>query len=108
MTHKRLMALAATGAFALLSAAQASAGDDSHRRGTSLDPHARFDTLDANHDGYVSRDEARDAEELQTRFSELDRDNDSKLTRQEYDAIEADRRALGHGANRRAASGTTR
>ena len=119
MTHRFLMALAVAGAFAVPAAASA-AGDsvrtaqpsagatkDVHPRGTSLDPHGRFDELDVNHDGYVSRDEARNAEELNTRFSELDRDNDSKLSRQEYNAFEADRRAQGHGSSDRAASGAT-
>lgn len=119
MTHRILMALAVAGAFAVPAAASA-AGDsvrtapasagaskDVHPRGTSLDPHGRFDELDVNHDGYVSRDEARNAEELNTRFSELDRDNDGKLTQQEYNAFEADRRAQGHGSSDRAASGAT-
>ena len=117
------MALVAAGAVAVPMAAQASAGSDTmviaqasaagasrdvHARGTSLDPHGRFDQLDANHDGYVSRDEARNAEELNTRFSELDRDNDGKLTRQEYTAFAADRRAQGHGPSERAATGATK
>jgi hypothetical protein len=46
-----------------------------------------FDRLDRNRDGYVSRDEAKDAPELQTRFSELDVNNDGKLSREEYDAL---------------------
>ena len=45
---------------------------------------ARFNELDRNADGYVSRDEGRDAEELDTRFSELDVNNDGKLSRDEY------------------------
>ena len=46
-----------------------------------------FDRLDRNGDGYISRDEAKDAEELQTRFTELDTNNDGKLSREEYDAL---------------------
>jgi Ca2+-binding EF-hand superfamily protein len=46
-----------------------------------------FDRLDRNRDGYVSRDEAKDAPELQTRFSELDTNNDGKLSREEYDVL---------------------
>ena len=45
---------------------------------------ARFRELDRNGDGYVSRDEGRDAEELNTRFSELDVNNDGKLSSDEY------------------------
>ncbi len=48
---------------------------------------SNFDRLDRNGDGYISRDEAKDAAELQTRFSELDRNNDDKLSREEYDAL---------------------
>ncbi len=49
----------------------------------------RFDALDKNHDGYISRDEAKDAAELNTRFSELDKNNDGKLSRDEYSAVNA-------------------
>lgn len=47
----------------------------------------RFEALDKNHDGYVSRDEAKDASELNTRFSELDVNNDGMLSRDEYNAM---------------------
>ena len=47
-----------------------------------------FDRLDRNHDGFVSRDEAKDANELNTRFSELDRNNDGKLSREEYMSLD--------------------
>ena len=53
----------------------------------------RFDRLDRNGDGFISRDEAKDAPELQTRFSELDTNNDGKLSREEYGAL--DRSASG-------------
>ena len=49
---------------------------------------ARFDDLDRNGDGFVSRDEGRDAEELNTRFSELDANNDGKLSRDEYAVLQ--------------------
>jgi hypothetical protein len=58
-----------------------------------------FDRLDRNGDGYVSRDEAKDAAELQTRFSELDANNDGKLSREEYDAL--NRSASGASASGR-------
>ena len=60
--------------------------------------HGRFDALDKNRDGYISRDEAKDAEELNTRFTELDMNNDGKLSREEYNVV---------NANKRGASGAT-
>ena len=47
-----------------------------------------FDRLDKNGDGFISRDEAKDAAELNTRFSELDKNNDGKLSREEYNALD--------------------
>ena len=47
-----------------------------------------FERLDKNGDGFISRDEAKDAAELNTRFSELDKNNDGKLSREEYDALD--------------------
>ena len=67
---------------------------------------ARFDQLDRNGDGVLSRDEAKDADELNTRFSELDSNNDSKLSRQEYGALEAERRAAAAKSRSAAAGGT--
>lgn len=59
----------------------------------------RFEALDKNHDGYVSRDEAKDASELDTRFSELDRNNDGKLSAEEYNALNSSARgATGTGS----------
>jgi hypothetical protein len=52
----------------------------------------RFSELDRNHDGFLSRDEARNASELDTRFSELDQNNDGKLSREEYDALKRERK----------------
>jgi Ca2+-binding EF-hand superfamily protein len=49
---------------------------------------ARFNELDRNGDGFVSRDEGRDADELNTRFSELDANNDGKLSRDEYAVLQ--------------------
>jgi len=59
----------------------------------------RFDALDKNHDGYISRDEAKDASELNTRFSELDANNDGKLSRDEYNSMNSSARgATGTGS----------
>jgi len=66
------------------------------RGATGTSTRGRFDRLDTNGDGFISRDEAKDAPELQTRFSELDKDNDGKLSREEYGALnEGSRGALG-------------
>ena len=110
------MAVAVAGAFALPVAALASATNDSivvaqggggdtgaSSRQEGVNPpgqaspgkgamgatakHGRFEALDKNHDGFVSRDEAKDASELDTRFSELDANNDGKLSREEYNAL---------------------
>ena len=54
--------------------------------------HGRFDALDKNHDGYISRDEAKNASELDTRFSELDTNNDGKLSRSEYGTLQSSAR----------------
>lgn len=72
---------------------------------------ARFDELDRNADGFVSRDEGRDAEELQTRFSELDANNDGKLSRDEYAVLEreaAEKMAKEQPAKRPSAAGGSR
>lgn len=67
----------------------------------------RFDELDRNRDGYLSRDEAGEAHELDTRFSELDVNNDGKLSRDEYRVVSAgEARTLPGAAS--AASGSTR
>ena len=63
----------------------AMSSDKASAAGTSSSD--RFDRIDRNHDGYISRDEAKDASELDTRFSELDRNNDGKLSREEYNAL---------------------
>src|SRR5690242_9600784 len=67
---------------------------------------ARFDQLDRNGDGFLSRDEANDARELETRFSELDVDNDGKLSRDEYRVVIAGEKETLPGATT-AASGAT-
>jgi hypothetical protein len=125
---RTLMAIAVAGAFALPVAALASAANDSivgaqggggdtgaSSRQEGVNPpgpaspgkgamgatakHGRFDALDKNHDGFVSRDEAKDAAELDTRFSELDANNDGKLSRDEYNALNKSARgATGTGS----------
>ena len=114
---KTLMAIAVAGAFALPVAALASAGSDNivvaqagvnppgtASPGTGSSANAtRFDSLDKNRDGFISRDEAKDAMELNTRFSELDKNNDGKLSREEYNALDTSAR----GATGAASGSTT-
>ena len=97
---RTLIALAAAGILAVpmaTSAADDTSSEKTAAAGTSRD--SRFDELDKNHDGFVSRDEGKDAEELHTRFTELDVNNDNKLSREEYGSLKRD----AHGA-----SGSTR
>ena len=73
---------------------------------------ARFQQLDRNRDGFVSRDEGRDAEELNTRFTELDVNNDNKLSRDEYVVLEREalqkKEEQAAAARRSGAAGATR
>jgi Ca2+-binding EF-hand superfamily protein len=80
------MALAASCALAGAAAASA-ANDNPATKSAAIGGSERFDQLDRNRDGYISRDEAKDAEELNTRFSELDVNNDGKLSRDEYGSL---------------------
>jgi len=88
MSFKPLIALALASA-ALLASPMGRAADAADRR---------FEELDRNHDGFLSRDEANDARELDTRFSELDADNDGKLSRDEYHVVVAGERETLPGA----------
>lgn len=58
-----------------------------------------FAGLDKNHDGYISRDEARDAT-WSNRFTELDKDNDGRLSQSEFNAMQAGAGATGTNAGR--------
>jgi hypothetical protein len=53
-----------------------------------------FAAVDKNHDGHISRDEAKDAA-WSNRFSELDKDNDDRLSRSEFEAMQAGAGATG-------------
>jgi hypothetical protein len=64
-----------------------------------------FDALDTNHDGYLSRDETRDAT-WSNRFSELDKDNDGRLSQSEFDAMQAGAGASGKTETPTSASNT--
>jgi hypothetical protein len=99
MNWKTLVAAAVAASFALPFAA--SADNDKLRNekaggssasGRTTGSVALFDRLDRNRDGFVTRDEARDATELQGRFAELDKDNDGKISRSELRALDNERR----------------
>jgi|SRR5690349_493851 Ca2+-binding EF-hand superfamily protein len=90
----------------LIALVLAAAGAGPALAGDARSADRRFDELDRNHDGFLSRAEAESARELQTRFSELDVDNDGKLSRAEYRVVTAGERATLPGA-RTAASGAT-
>ncbi|HWV89107.1 MAG TPA: EF-hand domain-containing protein [Burkholderiales bacterium] len=47
-----------------------------------------FSAMDKNNDGYISRDEAKDAT-WSNRFTELDKDNDGRLSQSEFNAMQA-------------------
>lgn len=107
MNRKILIAAAVASAFAVpftasaadndtTRAAPASKSEKAHgssASGRSTGSAALFDRLDKNQDGFVTRDEARDATELQGRFAEADKDNDGKISRSEMRALDNDRRS---------------
>lgn len=47
-----------------------------------------FQSLDTNHDGVISRDEAKKAPEVSKEFTKLDANKDSKLDQAEFSALE--------------------
>jgi hypothetical protein len=61
---------------------------------------AVFQRLDRNSDGFVSRDEAKDATELQGRFAELDKNNDGKISEAEMRGMDGERGATGSTVER--------
>src|SRR5687768_14161075 len=46
-----------------------------------------FKALDANKDGHISKDEAKNSSELNKQFAELDKDRDGKLSAQEMSGL---------------------
>ena len=107
MNWKTVVAAAAAAAFALPFAASADSDKPKSEKaagpaasGRTTGSAALFDRLDKNKDGFVTRDEARDATELQGRFAELDKDNDGKISRSEMRALDGERSAAGRTTER--------
>jgi hypothetical protein len=91
MNLKTLMALAIAAAFAAPVLAQTAPNRYDAKDSNPAAPAAGataggFSAMDRNNDGYISRDEARDAT-WNSRFSELDKDNDGRLSQSEHDAM---------------------
>jgi hypothetical protein len=103
MKLKTLIAVAVASAFPCLALAQAATSQPQTGRtppgspesGATSGSAALFNRLDKNKDGFVSRDEARDATELQGRFAELDKDNDGKISASEMRGLDGSRSATG-------------
>ncbi len=69
------------GVFALTQVAQAAAPQTE----------AKFETLDKDHDGKVTLNEASDHDGLFVAFKNLDKDKDGNLTKQEFEGYKASR-----------------
>lgn len=50
----------------------------------AADPPPMFQQLDANHDGYISRDEAKRSADVSARFVKLDTNHDGKVSVEEF------------------------
>ena len=90
MNLKTALAVALAAAFAApVSAQQAPRSYDSKdsNPATAGASAGGFAAMDRNNDGYISRDEARDAT-WNSRFSELDKDNDGRVSRGEFEALQ--------------------
>lgn len=51
---------------------------------TSDQPAPIFDALDTNHDGYVTKEEAKRSADVTARFKELDTDHDGRTSASEF------------------------
>lgn len=77
-----LSALAVLGTLSLGAvAADTSSSPSSTRQGATS---SMFDQLDANRDGFVSKDEAKRSADISARFKDLDSNSDGKLSTAEY------------------------
>ena len=86
---KQLITLAIAAAFAAPALAQSpgrTTTDPKDSNPASGASAGGFAAIDRNGDGYISRDEARDAT-WNSRFTELDKDNDGRLSADEFSAL---------------------
>jgi len=100
MNLKTMMALALAAAFAapVLAQSGATPGAQPADRSAAGATAGGFSAMDRNNDGYISRDEARDAT-WNNRFAELDKDNDGRLSQSEHDAMHGAAGATSRDAN---------
>ncbi len=88
----RAITTLASGAFAI---AVACAAAPAWPQSAPTDPgyaeqHPDFESLDRNHDGYISRVEANGDREVAKRFAQFDADHDGRLSLNEYLAAKED------------------
>ena len=91
LKSKSLIAVALAAAFALPLAANA-AGTERPSGGMSSGSGGSTPSmkqLDTNHDGSISKEEAKKSSTVSKRFNQLDKDNDGKLSATELNAAEA-------------------
>jgi Ca2+-binding EF-hand superfamily protein len=90
MTLKNILAFALAAAVAAPLAAQQAAPEKTapeKQRQAKLQEQG-FAALDRNQDGYISRDEAKDGQ-WNSRFSEIDKDNDERISQSEFEALQS-------------------
>ena len=101
MNLKTVLALAIAAACAAPVLAQQTGRDPEARANAAASGAAAtrgdFSAMDRNNDGYISRDEARDAP-WNNRFTEMDKDNDGRLSLGEFDAMRQQGAATGSAA----------
>ena len=81
---RMLMALIATTLFTAAATANEPMGDKERSKQTA---EAKFDALDRNDDGRVSKSEARDENKLSAQFASVDQDSDGYVSESEYTAM---------------------